>query len=376
MGMADIGSGDARQLVFGQRGRATQIIGLAVSNWLLTILTVGFYRFWARTRVRRYLWGTTTINNQALDYTGRGGELFWSFIAAMAFFFVPLVSLNYAFVEFGFLDSEQLLLWVWAVNLTIIVIANYAIYRARAYLLSRTRWQGVRFAQSGSGVVYGLLALLYTFLSILTLGIFVPFATVRLAGRMRRNTWFGDRRFAFSGSGWALVGPFLVSIIVTVIAVIAIFSAAAGALVPIWEEMNALDPGWNLPPDQIGELLLTALPVVAAIYLVGGLIVSVIWAYYGAYRLNFLAQHTSLEGIQFRMRATGFSLMWLRLGNFLIVTLTLGLGVPFAQVRLMRYMLHRLEAEGDLDLEATLQSGEKQPRFGEGLADGLNVLPI
>jgi uncharacterized membrane protein YjgN (DUF898 family) len=35
-------------------GRRLPLIGLLLKNSLLTVMTIGIYRFWAKTRIRRY----------------------------------------------------------------------------------------------------------------------------------------------------------------------------------------------------------------------------------------------------------------------------------------------------------------------------------
>jgi hypothetical protein len=49
---------------------------IAFPNLLLTIVTLGIYRFWATTREREYLWGKTDFIDEPLEWTGRGIELF------------------------------------------------------------------------------------------------------------------------------------------------------------------------------------------------------------------------------------------------------------------------------------------------------------
>lgn len=42
-------------LPFAQNGRTGAIIRMAVVNFLLSLLTLSLWRFWGKTRVRRYL---------------------------------------------------------------------------------------------------------------------------------------------------------------------------------------------------------------------------------------------------------------------------------------------------------------------------------
>jgi hypothetical protein len=51
----------------------------------------------------------------------------------------------------------------------------------------------------------------------------------------------------------------------------------------------------------------------------------------------------------------------------------LGFGLPVAQLRLWRYIFKRLEAEGEIDIEAVRQNADRGPKAGEGLADAFDI---
>ena len=63
-------------------GRIGELYGIFVVNLLLTIITIGIYRFWAITRWRRYFWSHMTFQDERFEYTGRGGELFLGLLMA------------------------------------------------------------------------------------------------------------------------------------------------------------------------------------------------------------------------------------------------------------------------------------------------------
>ena len=46
----------------------------------LELVTLGFYRFWLVTDIRRHLWSNTVIDGDAAEYTGRGRELLIGFL--------------------------------------------------------------------------------------------------------------------------------------------------------------------------------------------------------------------------------------------------------------------------------------------------------
>ncbi len=47
---------------------------------MLNLVTLFFYRFWGRTRVRQYLWGRTSLLGDRFTYTGTGKEMFLGFL--------------------------------------------------------------------------------------------------------------------------------------------------------------------------------------------------------------------------------------------------------------------------------------------------------
>lgn len=83
--MQDIqGAGDAAGgNGFVYDGRLGELYVLFIKNLLLTIITLGIYRFWAKTRVRRYLWSHTSLFGDRFEYTGTGKELFLGFLIAL-----------------------------------------------------------------------------------------------------------------------------------------------------------------------------------------------------------------------------------------------------------------------------------------------------
>jgi uncharacterized membrane protein YjgN (DUF898 family) len=50
----------------------------------LEFITLGFYRFWLATDMRRHLWSNTHVDGDAAEYTGRAKELLIGFLVALA----------------------------------------------------------------------------------------------------------------------------------------------------------------------------------------------------------------------------------------------------------------------------------------------------
>ena len=63
---------------------------LRVKGAALLVLTLGIYRFWFATDVRRYLWSNTEIGGETLEYTGLATELLYGFLIAVTIVYMGL----------------------------------------------------------------------------------------------------------------------------------------------------------------------------------------------------------------------------------------------------------------------------------------------
>ncbi|GLK66791.1 YjgN family protein [Hansschlegelia plantiphila] len=190
-----VGPAEARPRFHGTAGAMAPVVlkGLA-----LTLLTLGVYRFWFVTNVRRFLWGGTEIDGDRLEYAGRGIELFLGFLVALA-----VVAPLSAAIQFGALvagPSAQAVLQP-LFSLGFVVLAQFALFRARRYRLTRTVWRGVRFQQSGSGFVYAARSIGWGLLAIVSIGLLYPFMRASLERYKMENTWFGDQKASFDATG-------------------------------------------------------------------------------------------------------------------------------------------------------------------------------
>src|SRR3546814_20949106 len=57
---------------------------LVVRGGLLDLVTLGFYRFWLATDIRRPLWSPTSVHGDPAEYNGRATEFPIGLLVAMA----------------------------------------------------------------------------------------------------------------------------------------------------------------------------------------------------------------------------------------------------------------------------------------------------
>jgi uncharacterized membrane protein YjgN (DUF898 family) len=363
--MAGTEPGASRRIEFG--GRLGPFLAMQIINVLLTVITFGIYRFWAKARVRRWLWGRTEIDGDALEYTGTGGQLFIGALLAAVLIFLPLGLLNLALQALARGGANGAAALIQLV-LTVLVLWLFGVgsYRGLRYLLSRSSWRGIRGGMVNKGWGYGLLYLQMTVLQIVTLGFATPYASVRLWNAKWGDVMVGTMSMT-SDAQWR---PLMRLFLVTWLIVLAIYGAALAAVINL-VDFSTIQPTLNDPAAtkatmmQVGRAYAVLLPA--------ALLALLAFVRYHARYYNHVVAALRLETLGFRFDATTRN--WLRyyIGTALWVTFTFGLGLLVLTFRHWRFVMRHLVIDGSIDPDALRQSELDVPGQGEGIADALGV---
>ena len=284
------------------------LIWLLVKNFLLTLVTLGFYRFWARVRVRRYFWSTIRLADEPLEYTGTGLELFIGFLIAVAV--IAPFGIGYVVLKRISLGNPLATGALSAAYFAFLIIfVQLVSFRARRYRLSRTAWRGIGARQTGSAWRYVGIFLLTGLFAVVTLGIGVPWNSVACQRYKIDNTWFGDSRFAVEAKArdllpaWiAVLALLVVPALVAIGLNLSLFSAAAHA-------QGQAHPIVKMPhPGAFFLFLITFLAGIPALIV------------YWVAQFRYLASRTRLGEIRFYSAARGGPV----LGRVILFGLALG----------------------------------------------------
>lgn len=305
------GSGETKRFHCDAIG--SEIFRLFLVNVLLSMLTLGIYRFWGKTRVRQYLWSQISFDNDNFQYTGRGGELFRGFLGALgilAGLVITSEGLDYglSMIAPGFERTVTI-----AFSLALYLLAGIGAYTARRYLLSRTCWRSIRFGLSGSPGIYAKKILYSQLVNVCTLGLYSPFRRNQLTSYLLNNTWFGSEQFIYDGKGREMFGQFLLAYVLTI-------------------------PTLGL-----------------------------VWFWYKAAEYRYVAAHTQFQDARFAVTISGSQLFRLVLGNWLLLLATLGLAYPLTLMRKARALCLSLVVEGPVTYEVIVQCQQPTSSIGEGL---------
>ncbi|MBR1271694.1 DUF898 family protein [Bradyrhizobium sp. AUGA SZCCT0222] len=358
----------------GFSGKRDEFFHLVKRGAGLELVTLGFYRFWLTTDVRRHLWSNTQIDGDGAEYTGRGRELLIGFLVALAI----LVPIYLAYFLAG-LEAEHYKAFA-SIPLVAFfyLFGQFAIFRARRYRLTRTVWRGVRFWMSGSGWIYALQASLWGLLSMATLGLALPWRTAALERYKMRHSYYGDLQGSFQGSGWEFFKRgwwlWLLAPMAFLMPLLAPF---------IYGAFKAVEWRWWLSGIRIGGVRLESeLPrsrLIGLYWKVVGWIVLLgfVFTVYLAAAAALVASMSG-EGFGefFKSQEFSQSILLLVLAGIGYLMFALALNVVI-RVYLMRDLwvrvLESINIHG-IELVANVSArGELANALGEGFADGLDV---
>jgi uncharacterized membrane protein YjgN (DUF898 family) len=299
-------------------GSGGTLLGIHVVNVLLILVTLGVYYFWAKTRVRRYVWSESQFDGDRFAYHGIGKELLLGFLRAFLVFLLPIIALT---VIRDWLDVAAHIKAMAASlsPLLLFLFIPVAMVGARRYRLSRTSWRGIRFSFRGQAWRFILIFIKGSLLTGMTFGLYYPFFLTERQAFMVSHSYFGNERFEFNGRGRDLFGNYLLALLLT-------------------------------------------LPTLG-----------LCWFWFVARKRRFFWNHTRFGPARFRSTVSGGSLVGLYLVNGLLLLGTLGLAWPWVRVRNIRFTFRYLALDGEVDLERIQQQAQFASATGEGLAGFLDT---
>jgi uncharacterized membrane protein YjgN (DUF898 family) len=339
---------------------------IALANFALTIASLGIYRFWAKSRERRYLWRHTIFIDEPLEWTGNGRELLIGFLFAIA-----VLSPLLLFVRFGYeLMSLQghdvgagiLLLLVY---LLLVYLRGLGRFRGLRYRLSRTSWRGIRGGSPAPGFGYALSYLWRTVLGYLPIALLIPWTMVSTWNQRWRAMSFGSEAIRCDARARPLFRRYLLfytaPFVLVVLGVLAA-GVAYGAL-PLWGPLIlTFDAPLYL---RIIMFLVTAI----CVYL---LFAFLLLSYYAAY-LQEVISNLCWGEVEFTFEATSDDWFNLFIVDMLLIVGTLGIGFIFIGYRHWGFFIRHLAARGTLEPGEIGQSTARAPNEAEGLMDALDL---
>ncbi len=384
------------------KGTGFEYFKIWIVNILLTLITLGLYYPWAKVRNNRYFYGNTTLENRNFDYHATGKQLFIGYLIAMSIFIVYVI-----------IQQVSPVLGLVAL-LAFLLALPWIIWRSLKFNMRVTSFSNVRFGFDGAvGGAY----LVYMLMPILALiGIYSPFILIAIivpmfqgslgfvgglliaflfvaglglgfymygllqqktASYVINHSRYGQGKFAtkIKAGEFAMIaaktfGLFLISgfLYLIAIALIAMLSGLGNELLGLAGDLDN--------QEAIADALAGGLVFLIVLVYLGFIFISVaIFAYSFTRQRAYIFARSKLDG-KIRLRSTlkARKMAFISITNFLLIIVTLGLAIPWAKVRLTRYIVDGTQVDTSLGLDEYVTQQEKeQSSLGEQIGDAFDV---
>jgi uncharacterized membrane protein YjgN (DUF898 family) len=371
------------------RGQAKEWFGIWIVNLLLSIVTLGIYSAWAKVRTKKYFYNNTYVAGRNFDYHATGKQILIgriivviAFVAISLLSAIPFVNIlvlvgflvffpwlivrammfnarmsSFSNVRFNFVGKKMR---AWVVYLGYPI----GIYIGLAVLGGGAAYMG----QQGSFVLASILGVL----AVLMLFAFFPFVDRAIKDYTISNHLLGTSKFDME----APLGPFLKATLASAAwAIVAglVAGAALGGLAQFGSLFSDMGAGREPTAADLG--------VIGLLYLMFFIVFLPAAFIYQAIVRNVVYNNTTLGGKhRFMSDVSPIQLLWIAVTNMIIVICTLGLMLPWAQIRIAKYLANHTHAviDGSLDdfiggeQEATTALGDAYSDL-EGIDVGLPI---
>lgn len=334
------------------KGDAQTYFGIWIVNLMLSSVTFGIYSAWAKVRTKKYFAQNTTIDGRRFDYHATGKQILIGRVIVVA-----------ALILYSLLSAIPVVGIILALGF--IGVGPYLINRSLKFNARMTSFSGLRFGFDGTFWHALRVFLLYPVLCIFTLYLAWPFVARAQQRYYVKNHRYGTAQFDFESG----VGPFYKALVFAILwgvgIVIAITVAFFGP---------ALASGQLFGEEAIWLTsdVMTFVPVLVVIIAVlpAGFI-------YRAYIRNAVYAAATVEGGHaFTSTVKPLALVGIAITNALAVMFSFGLMLPWAHVRMSRYLARNtyITVNGTLDAFVGAQE-EHVGAFGDAFTDleGIDV---
>lgn len=379
-------------------GKGGEFFRIWIVNVVLTVLTLGIYAAWAKVRTLRYFYGNTVLNGKPFDFTGNPISILKGNLIFGGIFIIYVIT--------GAIFPPLSI----AVILLIGVLSPWLIQKALRFRAHNTVHRNVRFnfrgAVSESYTVYMWMNILIPF----TLGLIMPYIQFRQKKFFLGNMGWGNCQANMNGKAGFFYKAFFKSFGALILLVL-----LAGIAVPIFTAMQnrakkevsapfvsqfektapvlaqtdsearldqAPEDAAGVNPDLTEEEREKMRESVHKARERGEMMVLfIILPFYFLFFLAFIYYNTSITNYSMNVTQWGElghleskvrvrDMLWLYFSNGLTVLFSLGLLIPWVQVRMARYRASKTSFIAAGSLDSVAQSiGTGDSAIGDAGAD-------
>lgn len=351
------------------RGNGWEYSKIYFVNLALTILTLGIYSAWAKVRNKRYFYGNTLLDGSSFDYHASPIQILKGRLLVIAVFVLYNVVVGYApMLSFIFM-------------IVFLIAVPWLIMKATQFNMRNSSYRQIRFDFLGEMGELFIVYVLLPILSMFTLWLAYPYAAYKQKHYIVNNTRFGQSKFDFDGTSkaffsayfTAFMGVFLFFVFLAVI-----FGPQFQSFMQGFQESMAQQQVHQLvqtaaPQEESSAALTTAFFIMMTVYAGMLFFIMVVMTYINTRITNYVFNNLKLGGVRFEADIRYWKLMGIYLTNTLFIILTMGIFIPWAKVRAVKYKLSRINVTAE-SLENHMAAETANTKaIGEEMSDFMDI---
>ncbi len=300
-------------------GEGSEYFAIMIVNWLLTLITLGFYYPWARAKRLRFVYGHTALNNERFHFSGTGKEMFRGFIKIFLFYIVIM-----GFYMLLLTAVQSPILAIIFLYLAIFTIIPFAIHGSFRYRMSRTSYRGIRFGYRGDRNELVKNCYKWFFFTIISFGIYAAWLQMNIRKYTHQNIRYGDVEFSNDATGEDYFILNLKGYLFTIFTL---------GIYGFWWQRDIFN-----------------------------------------YYINNMRMRKGDQEIKCYSTATGSGFFKLLIINLLITIFTLGFGKAWADMRTQKFIWKNIKMEGNINFDEIHQTEEEYTNaLGEDAMDFFEI---
>ena len=329
-------------------GRGNEYFRIWIVNMLLSLVTLGIYSAWAKVRRNRYFYDNTSVAGSSFDYHGNPSAILKGRIIA-----VVMIALYHL--------GPRIAPWIGIVMLLMLAAAwPWLVWKSLQFKLHNSSYRGIRFGLQGSLKTAYFVYLLLPVLTLLSLYLLAPFTHQRIKRFQHNSSRFGATAFSFHATVGSFYRMYLI-VLASALAGFIVIALVAGLGSALGLQFGGPKAHHFWSSGFIFSIFLTYVLFAALYPIFLTLLQNLVW------------RNTRLGAHQFKSEIKWSRMTWIWLSNLVLIAVTLGLFMPFATIRSMRYRIESMTLLPASDLSEFIAASESSGSVvGEGMTDLLD----
>lgn len=317
-------------------GSAKEYFRIWIVNLCLTLLTLGVYSAWAKVRKKRYLYSHTTLAGTPFQYLGLPIPILKGRLIAAVGFLIYYLSSHFITFLLPFVLLIGLIAAPWVISRSAAFTSRYSAFRNMTFHFNGRYMEALKVLYAWGLIPVFVLSMIFDWeakhiiMGICSTVFFLtfPWWLRRLKKFLIEHTFYGGKKGVFSATGGQFFKIYFTAFMIGLLLSIPlgfVFMALVSTAKDFW-----------------------LFAYVAPIISYAGYVLA--WAYIRAESLNLVWNQTRLGPLRFHSTLRPFDLMKIYFTNALGIIMSLGMLIPWAVIRTVKYRADHLKVfqEGPL----------------------------